>query len=40
DEAEGDKVDMSTLVVIGASGTRRIAREGARDWVYTSRKAT
>ncbi|PPD41151.1 MAG: precorrin-3B C(17)-methyltransferase [Methylocystis sp.] len=34
------QVDMSTLVVIGASGTRRIARQGARDWVYTSRKAT
>ncbi|PPD13220.1 MAG: precorrin-3B C(17)-methyltransferase [Methylocystis sp.] len=40
DEAEGARVDMSTLVVIGASGTRRIARECARDWVYTSRKAT
>jgi precorrin-3B C17-methyltransferase len=39
-EAEGDKVDMSTLVIIGASGTRRIAREAGRDWVYTSRKAT
>ncbi len=34
------QVDMSTLVVIGASGTRRIARDNARDWVYTSRKAT
>jgi precorrin-3B C17-methyltransferase len=33
------QVDMSTLVVIGASGTKRIAREDARDWVYTSRKA-
>ncbi len=40
DEAEGDRVDMSTLVIIGASGTRRIAREDARDWVYTSRQAT
>ncbi|MEF3367724.1 precorrin-3B C(17)-methyltransferase [Methylocystis sp. 9N] len=40
DAAEGDRVDMSTLVVIGASGTRRIARKGARDWVYTSRQAT
>lgn len=39
DETEGASVDMSTLVVIGASGTRRIAREGARDWVYTSRQA-
>ncbi|QGM96130.1 precorrin-3B C(17)-methyltransferase [Methylocystis parvus] len=34
------EVDMSTLVIIGASGTKRISREGARDWVYTSRKAT
>ncbi|WP_442756626.1 precorrin-3B C(17)-methyltransferase [Methylocystis sp. JAN1] len=33
------QIDMSTLVVIGASGTRRIARANARDWVYTSRKA-
>jgi precorrin-3B C17-methyltransferase len=32
-------VDMSTLVIIGASGTKRIARDGARDWVYSSRKA-
>ncbi len=39
DEADGGNVDMSTLVIIGASGTRRIAREGARDWVYTSRQA-
>lgn len=40
DSVDPAQVDMSTLVVIGASGTRRIAREGARDWVYTSRKAT
>ncbi|MGD9657128.1 MAG: precorrin-3B C(17)-methyltransferase [Methylocystis sp.] len=40
DQADGDMVDMSTLVIIGASGTRRIARERGRDWVYTSRKAT
>ena len=39
-DADPAQVDMSTLVVIGASGTRRIAREAARDWVYTSRKAT
>ena len=32
-------VDMSTLVIIGASGTKRIVRDGARDWVYSSRKA-
>jgi len=40
DEVDPAQVDMSTLVVIGASGTRRIARGDARDWVYTSRKAT
>lgn len=39
DRVDPTQVDMSTLVVIGASGTRRIAREGARDWVYSSRKA-
>jgi precorrin-3B C17-methyltransferase len=39
DTVDPAQVDMSTLVVIGARGTRRIAREGARDWVYTSRKA-
>ncbi|MGJ0510644.1 MAG: precorrin-3B C(17)-methyltransferase [Methylocystis sp.] len=39
DSVDPALVDMSTLVVIGASGTRRIARENARDWVYTSRKA-
>ncbi|WP_330084466.1 precorrin-3B C(17)-methyltransferase [Methylocystis iwaonis] len=39
DEADTSLIDMSTLIVVGASGTKRIAREGARDWVYTSRKA-
>lgn len=39
DSVDPGQVDMSTLVVIGASGTRRIARAGARDWVYSSRKA-
>ncbi|MEK4033724.1 precorrin-3B C(17)-methyltransferase [Methylocystis sp. IM3] len=39
DEVDPTQVDMSTLVLIGASGTKRIAREGARDWVYSSRKA-
>lgn len=39
DEADMSLIDMSTLVVIGASGTKRIARDGVRDWVYTSRKA-
>lgn len=40
DDVDAAPVDMSTLVIIGASGTRRIARENGRDWVYTSRKAT
>jgi precorrin-3B C17-methyltransferase len=31
-------VDMSTLALIGASGTKLIAREGAAPYVYTSRK--
>lgn len=39
DTVDPTQVDMSTLVMIGASGTRRIARDNARDWVYTSRKA-
>lgn len=39
DSVDPALIDMSTLVVIGARGTKRIAREGARDWVYTSRKA-
>ena len=33
------KVDMSTLVMIGASGTRQIARKTGSDWVYTARAA-
>ncbi len=39
DEVDVSLIDMSTLVVIGASGTKRITRESARDWVYTARKA-
>jgi precorrin-3B C17-methyltransferase len=39
DRVDPAQVDMSTLVIIGARGTRRIARDDARDWVYTSRKA-
>ncbi len=39
-DVDPSQVDMSTLVLIGASGTRRIERQSARDWVYTSRKAT
>lgn len=33
------QIDMSTLVMIGASGTRSIPRTQARDWIYTSRAA-
>lgn len=40
DAVDASFVDMSTLVIVGASGTKRIARENGRDWVYTSRKAT
>lgn len=40
DSADASLIDMSTLVIIGASGTRRFERTNARDWVYTSRKAT
>ena len=39
DAADPSIVDMSTLVIIGASGTRTIARENATPWVFTSRKA-
>lgn len=32
--------DMATLVMIGASSTRLIAREGAAPYVYTPRSVT
>jgi precorrin-3B C17-methyltransferase len=38
-EADPDIVDMSTLVLIGASGTTLVPRRGAPPFVYTSRKA-
>jgi len=38
-DADLSFVDMSTLVVVGSSGTRRIERAGARPFVYTSRRA-
>jgi len=38
-EADPALVDMSTLVIIGASGTKCVAREGAAPFVYTSRKS-
>jgi precorrin-3B C17-methyltransferase len=37
--ADVSEVDMSTLVIVGARGTRLIARKGAQPFVYTSRKA-
>lgn len=40
DTVDPAQVDMSTLVIIGASGTRRIPRDVGRDFVYSSRKAT
>lgn len=40
DEVDNLHVDMSTLVLIGSSGTRRIENERGRDFVYTSRQAT
>ncbi len=38
-DADLSLVDMSTLALIGASGTRLIARDEAPPWVYTLRKA-
>ena len=38
--ADASVVDMSTLVLIGASGTKLVPRGDARPFVYTSRKAT
>jgi precorrin-3B C17-methyltransferase len=35
-----DTADMATLVMIGASSTRLIAREGAAPYVYTPRSVT
>ena len=37
DEAEGRMADMATMLIIGASTTRLIAREGAEPLVYTPR---
>jgi precorrin-3B C17-methyltransferase len=36
-EADGSLADMATLVVIGSSETRFIARDGARSWMVTPR---
>ena len=37
-EADPGLADMATLVLIGSSETRLVAREGAAPWVYTPRK--
>ncbi|MDN7674883.1 precorrin-3B C(17)-methyltransferase [Burkholderia oklahomensis] len=31
------QVDMRTMVIVGSSTTRRVVRDGAREWVYTPR---
>ncbi|NVN42216.1 precorrin-3B C(17)-methyltransferase, partial [Ameyamaea chiangmaiensis] len=36
--ADPEHADMSTLVLIGCAMTRRIARTGAQDWLYTERR--
>jgi precorrin-3B C17-methyltransferase len=38
--AEAGTADMATLVMIGASATRLIARKDADPWVYTPRSVT
>lgn len=38
-EADPAQADMTTLVLIGSSGTRLVTRDNAQPWVYTSRKA-
>lgn len=40
DEADLSIVDMSTLVIVGSSGTRLVTRDNARPWVYASRRAS
>ena len=37
-EVDPDQADMRTLVMIGSSATRLIAREGRDPWVYTPRR--
>lgn len=36
--ADGSAADMRTLVLVGATGTRRIERDGAPPWVYSPRR--
>lgn len=40
DTVDPAQVDMSTLVMIGASGTKQISRVNDRDWIYTARAAS
>jgi precorrin-3B C17-methyltransferase len=37
-EVDPLKADMRTLVLIGSSATRLIARDGREHWVYTPRR--
>jgi precorrin-3B C17-methyltransferase len=37
-EADAARVDMQTLIIVGASGTRSIERPAAPPWVYTPRR--
>jgi precorrin-3B C17-methyltransferase len=37
DEADASLADMATLIVVGSSETRLIAREGAPPWMVTPR---
>jgi precorrin-3B C17-methyltransferase len=39
-DADPSIVDMSTLVIVGSSGTRLVTRGAAPPWVYTSRGAS
>ncbi len=36
-EAEASQADMATIVILGATGTRLIPREGKAPFVYTLR---
>src|SRR3546814_4298578 len=36
-ELTSDKVDMLTVVLVGSSETRRVARPAGGEWVYTPR---
>ncbi len=39
DTVDPSQIDMSTLVMIGASGTKTISRTNARGWIYSARSA-